>query len=150
MAVTKVLYGITRYIPESKERNWGVEMTVWAGDVTDGLNGVTTLEAGVARVKLSVTDTLLGAGATLTPTHNVHRVAGNGGAVTLGGVTAIANGTSAEQLLVVRGTSNVNTVTIPATSNVEMNGPITLLDGTQIVFGWDATAVQWREIARNN
>ena len=150
MSIAVTLFGSTRYIPESKERNWGSEGTSVLVDLCNSINGLFSYESSVPRLRFSVTNTSPGAGATLTPTHNVHRVSGSGGAVTRGAVTAIADGTAAEQILVVRGLSNVNTVTIPATSNVLMNGPITLGDGDEIMFLWDATTVKWKEMCRSN
>ncbi len=150
MPVTKSLFGQSRTIPVSKERNWGAEVTAWIGDINDAVDQTHSLDGSVARARYSVTDTALAAGATLTPTHNVHRVSGSGGAVTLDGTTAFAVGTRSEQVLVLRGTDNTNTVTVPATSNVEMNGPVTLGDGNEICFLWDDTDSKWKESSRNN
>ena len=108
------------------------------------------LDSGVVLLKLEPTDTTLADGATLTVTHPVHRVQGDGGAATLDGTTAIADGTTDGQKLILFGVSDVNTVTIEDAANTKLNGQVILTDGDCIELYWDSTNSIWREKGRNN
>lgn len=149
--VDNALYGETRAMPLDDERGWGAQVRGVLIDSMDGLDSISRLQdSGVAFLKLESTDSTLAASATLTPTHPIHRVAGSGGAVTLSATTAIADGTIADQVLVLQGTSDTNTVTVPDGANTALNGLAILSDGTSLLLIWDATNSKWRELSRNN
>lgn len=149
MSQTVTLFGTTRYIPEGKERNWDAEMTSLLYDLSLAVNDAIALDGGVGLVKASVTDSAVTAAMTLTQTHSVHRVAGSGGAQSLDGTTAIANGSYDEQKLTLVGTHDTNTVTVPDGANTELNGPMTLADDEVLKLRWDDTDSQWVEEYRS-
>jgi hypothetical protein len=147
MSVSKSLFGTTYIIPETNETGWGPEVTGWIESVTDGL---TDLSAAISTEHVPVlnsTTTSCDEGAVLDQTHSVHKVAGNGSAVTLYASTAIEDGATTGQVLYVVGTSDTNTVTILTGANTVMNGDITLENGDVIAFWWDGT--DWIEMWRN-
>lgn len=154
MPLTNELYGEEALVPLDDERGWGAQVTRILSDSIDGLDSATfLLPTGIAVLKPQSTAasiTSLAAAATLTPTHPVHYVVGSGGAVTLSAVTAIADGTVADQELEVHGTDDTNTVEIPDGANTLLNGPVVLRSMDCIKFKWNATASVWREISRNN
>jgi len=141
------LFGTVRKIPANKERKWGAEVRSTIIDLSTWANSMGTLSGSNALLALSHADSTLAAGATLTPTKSVHRVQGNGGAVTLG-ATAIANGTIEGQLLILVGQSDSNSVTITHGSNVRLNGNVTLALDDVLWLRWDGT--DWMELSRNN
>ena len=149
MAVSKTLYGSTRNVPETPEENWGAEVTTFLGDMIDGLENVSEkIGAAFAFVNgTNVNDTSLAAGATITPAGGRHRVAGASGAVTLDGTTAIADGTKDNQLLLLEGTDNTNTVTVPDGANTSLPSNVTLADGDVLYLAWNSTRSAWVQIA---
>lgn len=151
MALPKTFYGTSRDVPQSGERNWGNTMTQVVADLIDGLDGITLLLAsGVSLLKLESTDSTLADGATFTPTHPAHRIQGDGGAATADATTAIADGSTDGQILVLFGVSDVNTVTIEDGSNTSFNGDVILTNGICFITYWDSTNSVWRELTRNN
>ena len=126
MSQSVTFLGSTRYIPESRERNWDAEVTSLLFDLCTALDDTLALESGVGLMKASVTNTTVTASMSLTPTHTVHRVAGSGGAQSLDGTTAVADGSYDRQRLELVGTHDTNTVTVPDGANTELNGPATL------------------------
>ena len=147
MSVTLSLFGTTYIIPETNETGWGAEVTGWIEAVTNGLTDLSVI-VGTEHVPVqNSTATALAASSTLTQTHAVHKVAGNGGAVTLSATTAITSGTTSGQTLELEGTSDTNTVTILHGANTQMNGDITLELYDCIRFRWNGT--DWVETWRN-
>jgi hypothetical protein len=146
MSIPKTLFGSTRQVPETDEENWGGEVTGQLADLIDGVEKHVVKSGSSFFSGATVATTTLAAGATLTPTAEIMRVSGNGGAVTLSGTTPIANGAKDGQKLVLKGTSNSNTVTILGSStNMLINGDVTLADGDVIEFFWDGSASKWQE-----
>lgn len=151
MPVSNSLYDESRDVPLDDDRGWGAQVRGILLDSMDGLDSLTFLQSsGVAGLKFESTDSTLAAAATLTPSHPIHRVAGSGGAVTLNGTTAIGDGPKDGWVLILQGTSDTNTVTIPTGANTKFNGDIVLGDGDSAILNWDATNSVWREISRNN
>lgn len=152
MSIPKTLLGATRQVFTVGETGWGPETTQILLDLIDSNNiTVQKLASGALVIVPNVVlHAALAGGATMTPAAKVMRVVSSGGAVTLSAVTAITAGEHDEQLLDVVGTDNVNTVTIPDTGIMQINGLITLQTGTRIGLAWDNGAMLWREITRNN
>lgn len=146
MAITKTLYGISRQIPETDETGWGLETTNLLVALTNGAEGISLLIGLIAALKLSPTSTALAGGATLTVTHPQHAIAGSGAPVTLSASTAIADGAANGQVLLLRGTSNTNTVTIPHGANTQLNGTCTLGNYDTLLLCWDGA--DWFELSR--
>jgi hypothetical protein len=148
MATPVNLFGVVRKIPANKERRWGSEVRSVLIDLSTWANGLGKLSGSAPLIGFGSTDSTLAAAATLTPASIVHRVQGSGGAVTLNGTTAIANGTLTGQLLVLIGLSDTNTVTIQHGSNVRLNGNVVLALDDVLWLRWDGT--DWLELSRNN
>lgn len=151
MSISKTLLGATRLVPETGETGWGSEVTQILVDLID-IAGVSAekLAGGNIVIVLPPTTATPAAAGTITPTSNYMRVSGSGGAVTLDTTTPIAAGEFDGQLLELEGTSNTNTVTLRDSGNADINGDITLSDGTTIGLRWNDSASEWRERFRNN
>jgi len=151
MSIPKTLFGTVRNIPTNDERSWGSTVTSVLVDLIDAADSFGFLTvADVGLLRLESTSTALAAAATLTPTHPVHKVASTGGAVVLGAVTAIADGSVDGQLLTLFGTSDTDTVEVPAAANTQMNGPCVLTNGDALNLYWDLALSAWREMSRSN
>jgi len=151
MPLNKTLFGTTRAIPITDERGWGAVVTSVLADLIDAVDSFGFLTGtDVGLLRFESTTTALAAGATLTPTHPVHKVAGSGGAVVLDATTAVADGSVAGRLLPLFGTDDVNTVEVPAAANTQLNGPCILTNGDALEMFWDATLSAWRERNRSN
>lgn len=77
-------------------------------------------------------------------------VTGSGGAITTSVAAPLSAGSSDGQERVIIGQSDTNTVTIPAGTNMKMNGPAFLKDGSAIGFIWDASNSVWNETYRRD
>lgn len=147
MTIAVELFGTDRNVPETGERGWG-------DDVTDLL--VTLAEAVDATVSNSTTPSprlasasaSLAALGTLTPTAATMLVSGTPGAVTLSATTAIADGPTDGQLLLILG--GANAVTIPDGANTSLNGPATLTQDAALLLRWSDSLSRWIEISRSN
>ncbi len=151
MPIAKTLYGTSRDVPLTDERDWGNTMTNVVSDKIDGLDGISLLLAtGKVLLKSEITTATIADTATLTPLTTVHRISGTGAAATLDGTTAITDGSIDGQWLLLIGNDNTNTVTIDDAANTRLNGQVILTLGDVIILIWDSTASEWQEIARNN
>ncbi len=151
MPLPKVLFGTSRDVPLDDERGWGATVTGVLADLIDFADSLGLLSASdVALPRFEAATTALAAGATLTPTHPVHRISSTGGAVVLSAATAIADGSVDGQLLVLFGTSDANTVEVPAAANTQLNGPCILTNGDCLELYWDLALSAWRERSRSN
>lgn len=151
MPLPKILFGTSRDVPLTDERQWGAAVTGILADLIDAVDSLgLLLDTDIGLLRLESATTALAAGATLTVTHPVHKVAGSGGAVVLDGTTAIADGSIDGQLLTLFGTDDVNTVEVPAAANTQLNGPCILTNGDALEMFWDATLSAWRERNRSN
>lgn len=150
MGIADTVFGKNVTIPETDDRNWGAQGTTILQDIITWADALGYLISGEGALRLKSTDSTLAASATLTPTHPVHRVDGSGGAVTLDGTTAIADGSVAGQVLVLIGTHATNTVKVPNSANTRLNGSVTLALGDVIILWWDSTDSNWVEFTRNN
>ena len=94
------------------------------------------------------------AGATLSSSASSIRVAGSGGAVTLSATTAISAGSEDGQILMLVGTDDTNTVTVPNTGNMYIPSSVTLGRGDTLVLVWYNSATSfnagWRFVAQSN
>ena len=151
MSVTKELFETSRLVPETNETGWGAEVTGQLCDLLDGADAVLCKD-GSSNIYLRLQDasSTLAAAATLTPSRPVHKVGGDGGAVTLNATTAIADGTKDGQVLVLVGTSNTNTVKIIHGANVQLNGNVTLAQHDVLRLVWSDTVGDWVELGRNS
>ena len=127
---------------------WDVNFSSILEDMCTYLDAITNLSSSndaaidLANAAANPTD-----GSTFTPSRNMYRLSGSGGAVT---IDTIADGAATGQLLCLVGTDDTNTVTIADGSNTEQNSDITLGDGDVIVFVWDGTGSNWTELYRNS
>ena len=150
MALSRSLFGTARTFPQTPEVDWGAQMTAWVDDVNYAIDSLMMLVGTQGVLALTPKTEALAAGATLSPANPWHRVSGSGGAVTLDGTTAISDGAKDGQLIIVMGTDNTNTVTIPDGANTELAGPVTLAAGESIGLIWDATTSAWTETRRSH
>lgn len=148
-------FGTTRTIPETGETGWGLEVTNFALDTiraVGGTNGLSWLISNVPVLVFKSTNNLsLAAAATITQATPIHIVSGNG-AVTLNSTTAVTNGVTDGQILVLMGDSAIttNTVSITHGANVQLNGNITLGAYTVLALRWNNTLADWVELWRSN
>lgn len=151
MSTSKTLFGTAYAVPARKERSWGVVMSALIGVMVDGLQGLAHKYAGGNHtLKLSTAANTLAADAVLTPTAAIHKVQGDGGAVTLNTTTPIAAGEADGVVLILIGQHGTNTVTITeASSNVTLTADAALITGDTLTLVWDATTSKWSEIARS-
>lgn len=151
MSISKTLYGVLRIIPQTKERQWGAQVTSILADLIDGVDGTTVLLTnGNGILKPSIVSQTFAASATLTVSNGLHRVASTGGAITLNATTAIADGEADGVIVIIVGTSNTDTVQIPNGANTRLNGAMILGQGDIIALTWNNTDSVWEELYRNN
>jgi|SRR5690606_4544088 len=150
MAISLPLFGTTRSIPVTRERNWGAQVTSILADLVRFANaaGFVVGDNGLLRIDGEALE--LADGATLTPTKSFHSVIGDGEPATLDGTTAIANGVVNRQVLILVGASSTNTVTIPSGANTALNGSVTLGLAEAIFLMWAESSSFWHEIARSH
>jgi len=147
MSISKELWGQTRLVPETDETGWGNEVTEQLGDMLDVTDAFSHLDSSDnIHMRLQATVSSLGAGATLTPTSPVHKVAGAAAAVTLAGITA---GAKDGQQLVLIGTDSTNTVTVSNSATVLLNGHCVLEEGDVLRLQYSLSALAWVEVGRN-
>ena len=108
-----------------------------------GEGRVTTEHLQITSVTTSLTNT-----ATLTPGSGFVRISGSGGAVTLNATTAITSGSGTGLILVLEGTSDVNTVTIPDNANTRLAASRTLGLNDTLTLIWNGS--DWVELSFSN
>lgn len=151
MATDKTLHGDTISIPETDEKDWGAEVSAYQATFAEDLEVIAYQDAdGNVFNRIKWTTDTIADGGELTPATSGYRLAGDGGAATLDGTTAITDGKADGQLLVIRGTSNTNTVRINDGANTNLNGYVILTDGETISLEWDSTSSEWVELGRSN
>lgn len=149
MGYSKTLLGNTVTIPETGDTNYGANGTAILDDLVDIGDQSFTMISGVVIPYHAATSSVLAAAATLTPANVVHKVSGSGGAVTLSGTTAIANGSVNGQVLILQGDHATNTVTIQNGANVQLRGEIVLGLYDFLCLRWDTTIGDWIEMSRS-
>lgn len=148
MSIAKTFLDQARLVPEKDETGWGPEVTDQLVDLLDGADFVLALDGSSNfLVRLQAATSSLAAGATLTPTKPVHKVVGNPGAVTLGGIAA---GAKDGQVLILVGTDDAKPVSLVHAGNLVLNGDITLGAYDVLRLAWDATGSKWYELGRNS
>lgn len=148
MSISKSLFDQVRLVPETDETGWGNEVTNQLVDLLDGADAILHQDGSDnILVRFQAASSSLAGSATLTPTSPVHKVVGSGGAVS---ITAIASGNKDGQLLVLIGTDNTNTVRVPYSATVLLNGDCILGDGDVLKLQWSTTASAWVEVGRNS
>ena len=151
MPTSKTLHDDTIQIAITDEVDWGAEHSSFLATFIEDLDEICYQDSdGNVFTRLSPVTTTFAASATLTPTSSYHRVQGTSGAITLDATTAITDGEKDGQTLLLKGTSDTNTVTINDGANTDMNGNITLVEGDVIEFVWDDTSSEWTERSRTN
>lgn len=151
MSVSKTLFGTTYSVPESREKKWGPAATAILSNLIDGLDGVATLVGGVPFLVLPSSTSSLSDDGTLTPSTPWHRISGATGPVTLNSITAIGDGSTDGQLLVLTCTSATNTVVVPDGANTILNGEAYLGLHQALVLIWSsATGGDWIELFRSH
>jgi hypothetical protein len=122
------------------------------GGITVTLNGsVSGSNRGQVKTEdlvMTSSTATLAAGATLAPTKGYVRVAGSGGPVTLGATTAIDDGPTTGSILILEGTSDVNTVGVPDNANTKLSGTRTLGLNDTLMLIWNGT--DWVELSFTN
>ena len=149
MTVAQEMFGTTYNLPENKERQWGSTVRSALINCMKALDAAVLLDVNDnISVIFERTNSTVTAGVTLTKVTTWHRLTA-ASAVTLGAVTAIANGTTDGELLILSGTSDTNTVTVPDAANTDLNG--TWVGGLSdfLVLMWNSTTTNWEEIFRN-
>lgn len=150
MSITRTLFGQTRSVPETPEEDWGPEVTEILSDLLEAADGITFRDADDnVGERLQSADTVVTAGATLTPTAPRHRLTA-ASALSLSASDAIADGTEDGQTLILEGTSDTNTVTVLDGANTDLNGLVILGDGECITLRWNETDSVWREESRSH
>lgn len=91
--------------------------------------------------------TAAGGISTLDMLREIQFVSGSPGAVIITKNPQVAVGTVIGQELILKGTSNTNTVTLSNGTGLELNGPCPLRNGSMIWLVWDGTV--WGEVSRN-
>lgn len=77
------------------------------------------------------------------------QVQGSGGPVSASGTTGLTNGTVNGQEVRVVGQSDANSVTLPATGNLQLQGSCTLGAFDVIDLFWDSSTTKWIESSRS-
>ncbi len=124
-------------LPSIRERNWGnVQQDFYdaiANVLSDHISETVIVNSTVA------------ASATLTQTGKIHRMTGDGGAITLDATTAIADGVVDGQLLILEGVHATSTVSVPDAANTDIGGTIIL--GTSnirfLTLRWHTSRSLW-------
>lgn len=148
MSISKSLFDQVRLVPETDETGWGNEVTNQLVDLLDGADAILHQDGSDnILVRFQAATSALANGATLTATKPVHKVSGSGGAVS---ITDIASGNKDGQVLILIGTDNTNTVRIPYSATVLLNGDVVLGSGDSIQLKWSSTAAAWIEVNRNS
>lgn len=151
MSIAKTLLGSARLVPETGETGWGDEGTQILVDLIDIANVlVQKLTSGALVLVYPTATATLAASATLTQSAPIMRIKSTGGAVTLDTTTPITAGEFDGQQLEIVGTDNTDTVTIPNSGNVFLNGLILLTSGVRIGLEWFDSNSLWVEKTRNN
>ncbi len=152
MAISQDYRGTTYSVPETDEEDWGAQGTTMlvallaGGDSTE----FTSAASNVVAKQISGADLTIAAAGTITWTANRHKVAGDGGAVTVDATTGISAGEADGQPLRLIGTSDTNTVTLAHAGNVSLNGTCVLRDGYYIDLEWVSADSQWEEVNRSH
>jgi hypothetical protein len=142
------LWGTTRQVmgPDQTE-GYEVEGSTLLQMLTKGVDGLSIRPGTVVIPKASSTSTTLAGGATMTPTHPLHKVQGSGGPVTIGGIAA---GSTDGQMLCLRGDHASNFVTLQSDgANVIIQSDITLRQNDIIALRWDSVSAKWVEESRS-
>ena len=93
----------------------------------------------------------IAAGDSLAVTNSIIRIAGNGGPINLTSTPQIADGTSG-QIIIIKGTSDTNTVTFDDGAGLALTNAISVTLGNKdtLVLMYDAIDDLWIEISRSN
>ena len=93
---------------------------------------------------------LCSSGTPITVSLTTVRVAGSGGAVTLNSGNAISDGVRDGQYLILKGTSETNTVQIVDNYNIQLSGGVsfTMGKGDSLELIWDSGDSEWYEVFR--
>lgn len=145
MAISKTWNGTPYQIPETSEEGWGPEMTNYLADLAD--NAVSKI-GSVSLVAIETTDITPTAGSTVTVSRGHHTLS-PASAVTLSASTALGDGTTDGEVVILQGTSDTNTVTILNGANTSLNGHAMLGEDQILQLRWDASAGNWVEIGRS-
>ena len=148
MAISVDLYGTIRVIPQTKERNWGAQVTSVLVDLCLGAGAASFLVGQNGFPRITSTDASVAGGATFQPTHAWTRLQSTGGLVTLDTTTPIQAGASDGQIIVIEGVLDANAVTIENQGNVNLNGRVLLDKDQRIALVWDQAATLWKELYR--
>jgi hypothetical protein len=153
MSLTRDLFESTRTIPQEGE-TYGDDLSDTLDSLIQGVDGAAMVLSGSSKVALKANTetgtTSLAAGGTLTATASRMRIQGTSSAVTLSASTAIADGDSEGQLLILQGGHATNTVTILGDANTSLNGDCVLEQYNCLGLVWDVAASLWIELFRSH
>lgn len=138
-------------IPDANERGWAGQVGPLLIELAqNSLMDGGSIDALTLTQILTMTpvSTSLAEGGTLSVSASNYYVQSTGGAVTLSATTPISNGSAQGQRLQIVGRSASDTVTIPDSGNVNLQG--TWLGGLDDVLTLEWTGTNWIEISRSN
>ena len=152
MAVSTPYRGTTYLIPETDEEDWGDTVTNLLVAIATAANLFQFTSAALNPVgkESAGADLTIAAAGTITWTHNLHVISGDGGAVTVDSTTGIAAGEADWQGLTLVGGHATNTVRIEDAGNTSPNGAVVLGLGHMIHFLWDDDNSNWLEAWRSH
>jgi hypothetical protein len=148
MSIQQDLFGVTYYLPENRARNWGSTVRPLLIAMAKALDAQVYPNGLDVRVFFEKTSSTVTAGSTLTKVTTWHKLTA-ASAVSLSASTAIGDGVKDGEVLILSGTSNTNTVTVPDAANTSLNGTWVGGSGDYLVLLWDSTSSNWTEIFRN-
>lgn len=140
--------GVTYSLPENGETNWNdvVPLLVHLANALLQGTPITTPQLVFDPAIVTFTD-----GQTFTPgPRTAFLVSGLSGPVTLNASIPISAGTRNGAVLRLTGTSDTDTVTIPDSGSLQINGPCTLFAEEYIEMMWFTAFNKWIECSRNN
>ena len=152
MSIAKTLFTIAVSVPEENEEGWGQDVTTILTNLIDVIAATATKDAGTSRFKLVLhqdsSAQTISASETIESDASYKRVVGDA-AVTADATTAIENGSSAGQIIVIVGGSDTNTVTVPDAANTILAGGASMVLGLSdtLTLMWDLS--NWVELSRS-
>jgi len=135
--------------------NFPTMLTAWTGQTGSGQglqimqmdeNGI---HIGSKPLNLTPTSETVSAVGGITPASSVMSITGDGGAIDITANPQIAAGTADGQLLILRGTSDSNTVQIDNENGVHVHGRAILRDHDQLTLMYHSGDSAWEEVSRN-
>ena len=152
------LFGTTRTIPAQGDTDWGENVSGILEDLSKAMDKMATLVGDVPYLLMSKDTQNKADGDAIDisadPDEGANRVEVTAsGPISLGATdsNAIDDGLVDGQTLLVVGTSDTNTIRLPADhQNVDLNGDVVLAKNDAIFLMWDLPSTNWVELSRSN